>query len=176
MTWIDFTTLIIVGYSFYKGFKDGFVLQLTSMLGLIVGAVFAGQVASFISPGLSSFFKISPHIIGPISYLVAFILILIGFSFVAKLAKGMMKAVHIGFLNSWAGALFCAFKWLLLFSVFLNIVETLDSHGFLIKEETKQKSFSHNFVKGMMPVVVPFLSYHYNDIKNTHNQQSATQK
>lgn len=117
----------------------------------------------------------SPHIIGPLSYIVAFILILFGFSILGRMMKGFVNAIHAGFLNDLAGAAFSAFKWMLLFSLFLNVVETLDSREWIIKAETKQKSFSHNFVKSLMPAIVPYLSSHNNDNTIPSQKQSPAQ-
>ncbi|OJU51854.1 MAG: hypothetical protein BGN96_07630 [Bacteroidales bacterium 45-6] len=169
MTWIDFVTLIIAGYSIFKGFRDGLIHQITSLLGLVFGAIFAGTIARFLEPGLSSLFRSSPHIVGTISYLIAFILILVGFSFLGKIIKGFVDAIHVGFLNNVGGAFFCALKWLLVFSLFLNVVERLDSHEWIIKAETKQKSVTHNFVKGLMPIVVPYLTSHPDSDKTPGN-------
>jgi membrane protein required for colicin V production len=165
MTWIDFVTLIIAGYSIFKGFRDGLIHQITSLLGLVFGAIFAGTIARFLEPGLSSLFRSSPHIVGTISYLIAFILILVGFSFLGKMIKGFVDAIHVGFLNNIGGAFFCALKWLLIFSLFLNVVERLDSHEWIIKAETKQKSTTHNFVKSLMPIVVPYLTSHPDSVQ-----------
>ncbi len=163
MTWIDFVTLIIVGYSFFKGYGDGLISQVTSLLGLVFGAIFAGTIAQLLEPAITAVFKSSSHIAGPISYLIAFVLILIGFSFVGKMIKGIANSIHIGFLNNLGGAAFCALKWLLAFSLFLNVVETMDSNELVIKAETKQKSTTHQFVKGLMPMIVPYLTSNNTD-------------
>jgi membrane protein required for colicin V production len=174
MTWIDFTTFIIVAYSVLKGYRDGLIMQVASLLGLVFGAIFAGTIAHFLEPGLSSLLRSSPHIVGPISYLIAFILILVGFSFLGKMVSGFLKAVHVGCLNSIGGSVFCTLKWLLLFSVFLNLVEAMDSREWVIKAETKQKSVTHNFVKALMPTVVPYLSSH--DKEKDKNQDAKAIK
>ncbi|MBP1617483.1 MAG: Colicin production protein [Bacteroidetes bacterium] len=174
MTWIDFVTLIIAGYSIFKGYRDGLIMQVASLLGLVFGAIFAGSIAHILEPGLSFLFRSSPHIVGPISYLIAFILILVGFSFLGKMISGFLKTIHVGCLNSIGGAVFCTLKWLLLFSVFLNLVEAMDSREWIIKAETKQKSVTHNFVKALMPTVVPYLSSH--DKEKGENQDAKSIK
>ncbi|MFT4072763.1 MAG: CvpA family protein [Dysgonamonadaceae bacterium] len=173
MTWIDFTTLILIGFSAFKGYFEGLILQVTSLLGLTIGAIFAGKIAAFLEPGLSSFFKTSPHIIGPISYSVAFLLIIIGFLMLGKMTNGLINALHAGCLNSLAGAAFSMFKWLFLFSVFLNVIETMDSHEWVIKKETKQKSFSHDFVKRLMPAVVPYFTSHHDEKDSTNTVKTV---
>lgn len=163
MTWIDFVTFVIVAYSIFKGFRDGLIQQITSLLGLVFGAIFAGTIASFLEPGLSAFFRSSPHVVGTISYLIAFILILVAFHSLGRFIKGFVDAIHVGFLNNIGGAFFCAIKWLLIFSLFLNVVERMDRYEWMIKAETKQKSITHNFVKGLMPLVVPYFTSHHGD-------------
>ena len=163
MTWIDFISILIIGYAFFRGYRDGLIMQVASLLGLVFGAIFAGAIARFLEPHLASIFKTPSPVAGTIAYLVAFVLILFGFFSLGKILKGFVKAIQIGCLDKLGGVFFCGLKWLLIFSLFLNVVEKLDSHEWIIKAETKQKSVMHPFVKGLMPVIVPFFSAHINN-------------
>ncbi len=48
MNWIDITTIVIACFFALKGYQDGLIKQVASIAGVVIGAIFAGKVATAI--------------------------------------------------------------------------------------------------------------------------------
>lgn len=159
LTWFDIIISVIVILSLLKGYMSGLVMQIASLAGLLCCAFFAGKIAALISPYLISITDVSDYLIKPLSYLFAFILIMIVFLLIGKFIEGFMKVIRINTLNKLIGSVFSVAKWLILTSILLNILVGLDPNQRIIKSEIKEKSHSYHYIKNIAPYFIPFLSF-----------------
>lgn len=159
MNWFDLLVVILIGITLVKGFFSGLVMQIASLAGLILGAVFAGQLSGFIVPKLIKLTEASPHIIGPLSYIVAFLFIIVALFFAGKLLESFVEAIKMSALNRLAGALFCCAKWLVVFSIVINLVVELDQNKHLIKEDVRENAYSYPTVINIARAVIPYLRF-----------------
>lgn len=160
MNWFDFIVLGILALSFIKGYKSGFVMQLATLAGFVVSAIFAGKLSELVAPKLIEFIDDIPaYIISPLSYTIAFILILVAFFFVGKVFESLLKFVMLGFINKLLGAVFSATKWVLVFGILLSLLSELDKNKTLFKEEFRDKSLTFNPIMKVAQSVVPFLKF-----------------
>jgi membrane protein required for colicin V production len=159
MNWFDLIVIILVLVSLGKGAFSGLVMQVASLAGLVLGAIFAGQLSALVAPELIRLTDASPHIIGPLSYIVAFIAILVGLFFAGKLVESFVEALQMNFLNRLAGAVFCCAKWVVLFSILLNLLVELDQNKVLIKEDVREKSYTYPYITKISQTVIPYLRF-----------------
>lgn len=159
MNWFDLIVLLIVGITLVKGAMSGLVMQLASLAGVILGAIFAGQLSNLIAPKIVEWTSASSHIIGPLSYIVAFVLIMVAIFFLGKLVESAMKALQINTANRLAGALFCSIKWLVVFSILINLIVEFDQGKRLIKEEVRENAHTYSLVKEIACLAIPYLKF-----------------
>ncbi|SBW02319.1 CvpA family protein [uncultured Dysgonomonas sp.] len=159
LNWFDLVVVILVLVTLIKGFFSGLVMQIASLAGIILGAIFAGKLSEYIAPWLINLSDGSPHIIGPLSYIVAFIAILVALFFAGKLLESFVDALKMTILNRLAGALFCAAKWIVVFSIVLNLVAEFDQHKRIIKEDVREKSHTYPLVTEIAKTVIPYLRF-----------------
>ncbi len=159
MNWFDLIVIILVLVSLGKGAFSGLVMQVASLAGLVLGAIFAGQLSALVAPELIRLTDASPHIIGPLSYIVAFIAILVGLFFAGKLVESFVEALQMNFLNRLAGAVFCCAKWVVLFSILLHLLVELDQNKVLIKEDVREKSYTYPYITKISQTVIPYLRF-----------------
>ena len=159
MNWFDLAVLIIVGLTFIWGFVSGLVMQLASLVGLVLAAIFAGQLSDLIAPRLIAYTEVSPHIGGPVSYIVAFVAILIAIVLIGKAIQKAIDALELNTLNRLGGAVFSVAKWFVLISIVLNLIVEIDQDKRLIKEDVRQESLAYPYVKGLATMVVPYLRF-----------------
>lgn len=158
MVWFDFIILGVLVFSFIKGYKSGLVMQLAMLVGLIVSAIFAGKLSELVTPYLIRWIDgIPSYVLSPISYLIAFVLIISACFFWGKIFESLLKLVLLGFVNSFIGGLFSMLKWLVIFSILLNLILMLDYNHKLIDENTKEKSLTFEPVSQIAQTLVPFL-------------------
>ncbi|GAB6011899.1 CvpA family protein [Viscerimonas tarda] len=151
--WFDIVILTIVVLSAIRGYISGLIMQLASLIGLVCCAFFAGQVAGIINPYINS----SVYALRPLSYFLAFVIIMIAFFIIGKALESFLKALKINTLNRLSGAIFATVKWLFLASILLNLLVEFDQRQQLIKSNVRENSHSYPYVKAIAPAVIPFL-------------------
>lgn len=159
LNWFDIVVAILILLTLVKGFFSGLVMQIASLAGIILGAIFAGKLSEYIAPWLISFTDGSPHIIGPLSYIVAFAAILVALFFAGKLLESFVDALKMTILNRLAGAVFCAAKWLVVFSILVNLAVEFDQNKQIIKEDIREKSHTYPLVTEIAKAVIPYLRF-----------------
>jgi len=160
MSWFDVVISFIVILSLIVGFISGFVKQLASLVGIVAGVLFSGQLALKINPVLHRFLTETPdRIIQVISYIVAFLAIFIIFTLVGLIIRKMLKLLQLNIIDHMAGSVFCALKWLLVASVFLNVILVLDVKQRIIKPDVRENSLSYPYIKSITSYFIPFLDF-----------------
>lgn len=140
MTIIDIILLVVIGAGAVTGFIKGFIRQLASILGLIVGLLAAK--ALYVSVAERVFSKITDSMTFAqiLAFVVIWVVVPLLFLLVASLLTKAMEAVSLGWLNRWLGAGLGALKFLLLVSLFICVVEFIDSDNTMIDRTMKEES------------------------------------
>ncbi|NDV70105.1 CvpA family protein [Dysgonomonas sp. 25] len=159
MNWFDIFVLILLAATLIRGYITGLVMQVAMLAGIILGAIFSGWLADFIAPYLMEWTGAAPHIIGPLSYIVAFLLILLVLFLVGRMIHSTVKAAHLNFPNRVAGAVFCAVKWFLVLSVLVSVIEEFDQNKSIFTEEVREQSYTYPIVKAVAPTIIPYLRF-----------------
>lgn len=159
MIWFDLLVVILVVATLIKGFVSGLIMQIASLAGIILGAMFAGKISEFIAPKFIQWFEGSPHIIGALSYVIAFLLIMIVLLLFGKMVQSFVKAIKLNTANRVAGAAFCCVKWVVVFSILINVVSEMDQGQHLIKESVRKQSYTYTAVTAISQTIVPYLKF-----------------
>lgn len=163
LNWFDVVVLILVVVTLIKGSVTGLIMQIASLAGIILGAIFAGKLSELIAPKLILWIDASPHIIAALSYIIAFLLIVIALLLIGKLLHLFAKAIKLSTANRIAGAFFCSVKWLIVFSILVNIVAEMDQNKSLIKEEVRENTYTYKYVTTIAQLAVPYLKFDWID-------------
>ena len=114
----------------WRGWRRGFVYQLASVLAVAFGIVAARLLGPGATEWLEGYFPHSDSPIAAYTYTVlgagvAFVVVYALISLLAIILRGIMKVIHLGALNSIAGAALGIAKWVVLLSVILNVILAL---------------------------------------------------
>lgn len=161
MTWFDIFIYIVIIYCVFKGYKTGLVKQLATLTGLVAGAILSGQISSLLLPLLQSKLQSSDYILAPLSYILAFILIMLAFYLLGTLIQGIVEAAKMGTLNRLAGIALCLTKWILAVSIIVNLIAQIDSGHHIISHDTISRSRTYEYVQPFAPQIVPFLKFEF---------------
>lgn len=154
---IDILILIVIGIGFFIGYSKGGVKLFVSTVGLILGL----YIAKLMYIPLSE--KLCPSMTHSMGFAkaFAFILIWIAVPILCTFAGGFftkaLEAMHINWLNRWAGAALGGLKYLLFASLFINVVEFIDGGNHLISLTTKQESVCYYPTKKVAGAVFPLV-------------------
>ncbi len=140
MQFIDLVLGCLLLYGVVRGFWNGFFIELSSFLSLLIGIYIAIQFSSFAQSILSSHFSWSPKTIKICAFALTFVAVIVGLSFLAKFLTTVSKFAGIGIFNKLAGAFFGLLKTAILLSVSLHFFHKLNSKSHFVSKEQLVKS------------------------------------
>lgn len=167
LNWFDLVILTILLLALFRGYVTGFIKQAVSLLGVVLGAFLAGKLAPMIADKLVLFTDAGKHIISPVSYIFAFLIIYIIVFFVGRLLQSFVKALKLNALNRFTGAVFCSLKWFLVISLLLNILISIDPDKNIIHNDIREQSYSYPHLKNLVTYIVPYLKFDWLDGLNS---------
>lgn len=158
MTFLDFLVLIPLCWFGFKGFKNGLIYEITTLIALILGAWFSYRFADVVSLWFAgrTFAK-------PFAFILVFASVVLLVHFIGKLVEKSIKLVIPDIVDHVLGLLFGACKVMVFFSVLFFIIQGIDRHEIIIKPETKEKSVAYQYVE---PIIPHALSWKENLIAN----------
>ena len=95
MPFIDFVILLLVIWALYKGWRQGFLKEIISMVGFVVGLFVAAGLYSSFGEYLSPHIGASPTVANILAFLVLWIVVPIVLGLVANLLTKALKGMKI---------------------------------------------------------------------------------
>jgi membrane protein required for colicin V production len=118
---IDLLIGAYLGYKIYKGFLNGFISELSSILSILIALYAATNYYNYTLSFMQLFIKSDTTdmtiFARVITFVLALMLVLIASNFLTKLAD----FAQMGLFNKILGSIFGFFKGLLILSIFLNV-------------------------------------------------------
>ena len=157
MNWIDAVILIILVLAMVTGFINGFIKELASLLALILGIWGAIKFSSFTAAKLYDYFDMTGRWVGIFAFIITFIIIVILIHFIGLLVDKLVSAMSLGFVNRLLGIVFGLLKSILILSVVMVILNTIDSKRPFLPKDTIDKSFLYNPISDIVPSIFPII-------------------
>ncbi|ASS50477.1 MAG: hypothetical protein A3D31_12995 [Candidatus Fluviicola riflensis] len=158
MNFIDILLIIPIGYGAYKGFKNGFVIELFTLLAILVGIYVGIHFSDFIAAWMKETFDWDSPYLPVVAFTLTFLGVGAMIYFGGKMVEKMVKAVALGPVNKAFGILFATLKMLYILSVLLVLIESYDEKGDFFPEKTKESSLLYEPVRDISIKTVPALS------------------
>jgi membrane protein required for colicin V production len=157
MNYIDFIIIILLVFGLARGFINGFIKELASLLALILGIWGAIKFSAFTAARLYDYFDMTGQYVGIIAFLVTFVIIVIVIHFIGLLVDKFVDKISLGVLNSLLGLVFGVFKTALILSVIFTILNAFDAkHHFLPKKQI-ENSRLYNPIADLAPAIFPLI-------------------
>jgi membrane protein required for colicin V production len=157
MNYIDFIIIILLVFGVARGFIEGFVKELASLLALILGIWGAIKFSSFTAGRLYDYFDMTGEYVGIIAFLITFILIVIVIHFAGIIVDRFVDTISLGFLNRIAGTIFGLFKTALILSIIFVVLNAIDArHSFLPRAKIEQSRL-YNPIADIAPALFPII-------------------
>lgn len=174
MSTIDIILLVFLGIGFIWGCMRGFVAQLVSLLGAMVGFLVACALYSTLGNILAPQIGASPTIGHILAFFLIWICVPLLCTMVGKFITNILEKIKLGWLNRLFGGAFGFFKVLLFLSVILTLLEFIDKYNSnpLIKVETKENSVLYYPVQEFAGKLLPSDFLH----RNTTDPKAVTIK
>lgn len=130
LNWLDVVILLIVAGSTVLGLARGLIQSIAGVLGLALGALFAGQIAALIDPALNRAAIQHPPISGGVAFVIAFVAIVVAVEVAAGLLRVVTKLLFLGWVDRLGGLVFGALRGVLLSMILLAGLTQFGSGAF----------------------------------------------
>jgi len=157
MNFIDAAILIIVIIAAIKGFIDGFVREVASVLALILGIWAAIKFSAFTAAKLYDWFDMTGRYVGIIAFIITFLIVVVCIHFIGIVVDKVIKAVALGFLNRLLGMVFGFLKSILILSVIFVVLNAINEHHPFLPKDKIEKSMFYNPISDIAPALFPVI-------------------
>lgn len=153
MNYIDFIIVLIVLIGALYGLIKGVFRQLGSLGGFVAGVLvsrlFGGSFASL----LQQMFDLPAGVSRIAAYSLLFLLVYLICLQLMRLIHHISQQVALGWLDRLAGALFGALKYLVIFSILLNLVHIIDPKGRMLPAREVSTSHLYGYALRIAPAL-----------------------
>ena len=145
----------LLAYGLIRGLKNGLFAELGTFVSMLIGLFLASKFSSFTKTILSGHVSWSPTTIQISSFLITFVLLVVGISFLAKFLTSVTSFAGLGIVNTLAGGALGMLKTVLIVGVFMSLFEKVNINNFFVKKETLNKSLFYNPIQKTGALVTP---------------------
>ncbi len=158
MNYLDICILCLMALFVFNGVRKGFIISLASLIALVLGIYAAIHFSGFLDGILMEYINPSGNWLPVISFIVMFLLVVIGVMILGKALEKLVDLVGMSLLNHLAGGLLGIIKGFLIISILLYIFAMADPHDRFLKKEIKEKSLFYASVQPMFPRLMKIFS------------------
>ena len=144
---IDIIVVIILILALLKGYRQGLIVALFSVIAFIIGLAAALKLSAVVADHLGKAVKVSDKWLPIISFAVVFLIVVLLVRLGARFIQKTVELAMLGWLNRLGGILLYAGLYILIFSILLFYADQL---GF-IKPETKNGSVTYSYIQPWGP-------------------------
>lgn len=146
----DIIILVLLAIGAFRGFRKGFLLEIVGILALLIGIFGAVKLLQEGMTFMSEHFEISGQLLPYVTFLVLFVLIIIGVNLIGRLLKRILDLTLLGTIDNFAGAIIGILKWALGISFLLWATAAF---GFDFFKDEEQSEL-YTYIAGLAPWIV----------------------
>ena len=156
MNWLDLIIILVLLGGVASGYKNGFVGEIASLAGLILG-IWGAIKLSWWTADLLEGFGLSFSLMPVVAFIITFLIITIIMQIVAGLVNNLLETLAMNWINKIAGIVAGIFKAALFVSVILLVFDAIDERNRIIPEKVQGKSLLYEPMSELVPTLLPFL-------------------
>jgi membrane protein required for colicin V production len=155
VSYLDLILLIPIGLAIWRGWKNGFVMEVFSVLALFAGIYLAVHLSDWMTGILREKLDVKAHYLPVVAFVLIMLGVGIGLYFLGKMITAAVKSGGGGKLNSSAGAFFSLTKYLLILSVSFLFFNAMDARYGILPDEQKKKSYFYEPIYAFSLIILP---------------------
>ena len=140
MAFLDVILGLLLLWGFFRGLKNGLLVELASIIALIAGLYGAFHFSYVAADFLYKHWEWDEKYMNLAAFLITFILIVVVVILIGKLLTGIADVVMLGLLNKIAGAIFGTLKVAVILGAFLVFFDRVNTVFDFPGEDSRRKS------------------------------------
>ncbi len=157
MNTIDIIIAVILLFGLVKGYMKGLFIEITSLVGLVLGVYGAIHFSYYLADILKNSVTWDESAIQIVAFAGTFLIILLALVFLGKALTKIAETIFLGFFNKLLGAIFGVLKYALILSVVFLIYDQISDSLKFINKEKSEESILYQPVKNLAPTIFPDL-------------------
>ena len=138
---LDIVLCLFLAYGLFRGIKNGFFVELASLVSMLLGIYIAIKFSYVTREYLENHYASwNPKVVQVTAFAFTFIVVVIGVSLLAKIFTSMANFASLGIFNKILGGIFGVLKTILTISILLNLLQKINVREALISKESQDKS------------------------------------
>jgi len=152
MNSLDIGILAVASIFFVRGIFRGFVFELITVLGLILGYIISITYLSLVSGFILSYFPSFPDtIVNLISFFILFLCTNLLLRLVANVLTKTLKIAMLGWLNRLLGGLFGLLKAVVIMGILVFVINLIPFSSVLLENEEVKNSYLYPLLHAFGP-------------------------
>jgi membrane protein required for colicin V production len=147
---IDIILAVALILAVIKGYQQGLIVSIFSVLALIIGIAAAMKLSTVVAGYIGKAIKISDQWLPVISFAVVFIIIVLLVRMAAKLMQKSVQFAMLGWINRLGGMVLFIALYIVIFSILIFYAEQMN----FIKPETRNASIAYPYIQPWGPKVI----------------------
>ena len=171
MNILDIILAVILLFGIVRGFKNGFFVEVTSLVALALGVYGAIHFSYFAGDFLKDKVNWPEKTVQIVAFAITFLIIVLLISLIGKLLTKIADLAALGILNKIAGAAFGAAKLALILSIILIVFSRLNRTLPFVSEEGLNSSILYSPVKNLAPTLFPSILSKEGNLESENNDE-----
>ena len=147
---LDIIFIVILLLALLKGYSQGLIMGLFSLLSVIIGLAAALKFSAVVASYIGDNINVSKEWLPLISFIIVFVIVVLLIRLAAKAVQRTFEMVMLGWVNRLGGMIFFAAIYTLVFSVLLFYAEQMK----VISPETISNSKTWPYIRPLGPQVI----------------------
>lgn len=155
----DIIVAIIILFFAYKGYKNGLIKELGSLVALIAGIFLAIRFSDFMDSIIRNNTSIDSEYVPILSFAVIFIAVVVCVIMFSKILDKFLKVIKLDWLNKLGGVFFSTAKTVLILGGLFFLVIQLNNNLELLPDSFAQKSIMFKVLVDAFEFTFPYLDH-----------------
>ena len=152
MNSLDIGILVFASVFFIRGVFRGFISELVTIVGLILGYIISITYMSLMTGYILSFFPSFPKsIVNIVSFFVLFVGTNLLLRLVSRILSKTLKIAMLGWLNHLLGGLLGLFKSVIIMSILVFVIDLIPFSSFLLEQVEVKTSVLYPILNALGP-------------------------
>lgn len=156
MNYLDIIIVIPLLYGMIKGFSNGLIKEVTSLLALVVGVYVAINFSEYLEPKVVETLGGYEEFVSIIAFGVLFLVSVLFIRTLGFIIDKLTKALALGIVSRFLGGIFGLLKVLVIFSFLLFVITDYN----LVDKKTKESSVLFEPLSDIAAIITPQLKKH----------------
>jgi membrane protein required for colicin V production len=155
MNYLDIILSIFLIMGLINGVKNGFFVELASLVSILLGIFIAIKFSYLMKTYLEHHGSWNPKTVQVVAFALTFLLVIVAVSFLAKFLTGLANFASLGIFNKLLGGLFGTLRTVLMISIGLNLLQKINYDHTFLDEETMQQSQLYQPIQEVSKMIYP---------------------